>query len=100
MSATSQYKTVMEIIDAFQILEPQAAILTKLDEAASKATALSAIIERRMPLSFITDGQQVPEDIYAPEAETLIHNCLAGNDMENDCNDELNQDNWLVENYA
>lgn len=100
MSATSQYKSVMEIIDAFQILEPQAVILTKLDEAVSKATALSAIIERRMPLSFITDGQQVPEDIYAPEAETLIQKCMAVSDVETDYNDEINQDDWLAESYA
>ncbi|MDD1621144.1 MAG: flagellar biosynthesis protein FlhF [Methylococcaceae bacterium] len=100
MSATSQYKSVMEIMDAFQILEPQAVILTKLDEAVSKGMALSAIIERRMPLSFITDGQQVPEDIYAPEAETLIQQCVTSCDVENDYNDELNQGDWLAENYA
>lgn len=100
MSATTQYKSVMEIMDAFQILEPQAVILTKLDEAVSKAMALSAIIEQRMPLSFITDGQQVPEDIHAPEAEALIQQCLAGCDVENDYNDELTQDGWLAENYA
>jgi flagellar biosynthesis protein FlhF len=100
MSATSQYKSVMEIMDAFQILAPQAVILTKLDEAVSKGMALSAIIERRMPLSFITDGQQVPEDIYAPEAETLIQQCVTACDVENDYNDELNQGDWLAENYA
>jgi len=100
MSATSQYKSVMEIMDAFQILEPQAVILTKLDEAVSKAMALSAIIERRMPLSFITDGQQVPEDIYAPEAETLIQQCVSDCNMENDYNDDLTQDGWLAEHYA
>ncbi len=100
MSATSQYKSVMEIMDAFQILEPQAAILTKLDEAVCKGTALSAIIERRMPLSFITNGQQVPEDIYAPEADALIQECVTGCDTENLYNDELNQEDWLAENYA
>jgi flagellar biosynthesis protein FlhF len=100
ISATSQYKTVMEIIDAFQILEPQAAILTKLDEGVSKASALSAIIERRLPLSFITDGQQVPEDIYEPQAETLIQRCMVSCNSEYDYNDELNQDDWLAESYA
>ena len=100
MSATSHYKTVMEIIDAYQILEPQAAILTKFDEAASKATALSAIIERRLPLAFITDGQQVPEDIHEPEAELLIKHCIASAMSESENNDELNQVGWLVENYA
>ncbi|MGD0959022.1 MAG: flagellar biosynthesis protein FlhF [Methylomonas sp.] len=100
ISATSQYKTVMEIIDAFKILAPHAAILTKLDEGVSKASALSAIIERRLPLAYITDGQQVPEDIYEPEAETLIQKCIVASNNEQDYNDELNQENWLAENYA
>ncbi|WP_347988483.1 flagellar biosynthesis protein FlhF [Methylomonas sp. AM2-LC] len=100
ISATSQYKTVMEVIDAFQILEPHAAILTKLDEGVSKASALSAIIERRLPLSFITDGQQVPEDIYEPEAEALIQRCVMSCNTEYDYNDKLNQDDWLAESYA
>jgi flagellar biosynthesis protein FlhF len=100
ISATSQYKTVMEVIDAFQILEPQAAILTKLDEGVSRASALSAIIERRLPLSFITNGQQVPEDIHEPQADTLIQNCMVNLNTEQNYNHELNQDGWLAENYA
>lgn len=100
MSATSHYKSAVEIMDAFQILEPQAVILTKLDEAVSKAMALSALIERRVPLAFITDGQQVPEDIYVPEADRLIAECLAGCDAEDDYNDALAQEGWLAEQYA
>jgi len=100
ISATSQYKTVLEIIQAFQISEPKAVILTKFDEAVSKATALSAIIEKRIPLSFITDGQQVPEDIYAPEAETLIQKCVAIGEEDYDYNERLDQDDRLVEHYA
>lgn len=99
MSATTQYKSMLEIIEAFRILEPQATILTKLDEAVSKATALSAIIERRMPLSFVTDGQQVPEDIFLPDAGALIRQCLA------DAEEALayegeNQDDWMAESHA
>jgi len=99
MSATTQYKAALEIMDAFQLLEPQATILTKFDEAVSKATALSALIERRMPLSFVTDGQQVPEDIYVPDAEALIQQCMP---MENDgqLTEAMNYDNWLAESHA
>jgi flagellar biosynthesis protein FlhF len=75
-------------------------ILTKFDEAVSKATALSAIIEKRIPLSFITDGQQVPEDIYAPEAETLIQKCVVIGEEDYDYNERLDQDDRLVEHYA
>lgn len=99
MSATTQYKAALEIMDAFRVLEPQATILTKFDEAASKGTALSALIERRMPLSFVTDGQQVPEDIYAPDADALIRQCMQ---LENDDQDlsAMNYDNWMAESHA
>lgn len=99
MSATTQHKAALEIIDSFQMIAPQATILTKFDEAASKATALSALIERRMPLSFVTDGQQVPEDIYLPEATSLIQTCMQI-DMNDYESDPMNYDAWLVENHA
>ncbi len=98
MSATTQYKAAMEIMDAFQTLEPQATILTKFDEAVTKATALSAVIERRMPLAFITDGQQVPEDIYAPEPASLIQQCMQ---KEDDLYaNSMNYQHWMAESHA
>ncbi|MEY4719479.1 MAG: hypothetical protein RL563_2097 [Pseudomonadota bacterium] len=99
MSATTQHKAALEIIDSFQMIAPQATILTKFDEAASKATALSALIERQMPLSFVTDGQQVPEDIYLPEATSLIKACMQVNGDDHD-SDNLVNDAWLVESHA
>ena len=99
MSATTQYKAALEIMDAFQILEPQATILTKFDEAVSKATALSALIERRMPLSFITDGQQVPEDIYMPDADVLIQQCML-KEHDEQYTETMNYDNWMAESHA
>ncbi|AEG02418.1 flagellar biosynthesis protein FlhF [Methylomonas methanica] len=99
MSATTQYKAALEIMDAFRILEPQATILTKFDEAVTKATALSALIERRMPLSFITDGQQVPEDIYLPDADVLIQQCLLQDDGEQ-YTDSMNYEQWMAESHA
>jgi flagellar biosynthesis protein FlhF len=99
MSATTQYKSALEIMDAFQTLEPQATILTKFDEAVTKATALSALIERRMPLSFITDGQQVPEDIYVPDAVALIQQCMPQHGTEQFAA-EMEADDWMVESHA
>jgi len=100
MSATTQYKAMLEIMDAFRILEPQATILTKFDEAVSKGTALSAIIERRMPLSFITDGQQVPEDIYLPDADALIRQCMESVDQDHGYGDDVNVEDWMAESHA
>lgn len=98
MPASTHYRTAMEIMRAFQSVRPQAAILTKLDEANNMAMALSALTEKRLPLAFITDGQHVPEDIYAPEGVSLIKHCI---DMfENEQSElDFDQDDWSA-SYA
>ncbi|MGZ4979906.1 MAG: flagellar biosynthesis protein FlhF [Methylobacter sp.] len=99
MSAATEYKAMNEIIKAFQVFEPQASILTKLDEAATIGSAVSSIIENNLPLSFIADGQQVPEDMHSPCAQTLISQCVAELDMETDYND-INNEAWAAQGYA
>ena len=84
MSAATEYKAMNEIIEAFHLFKPQAAILTKLDEAATIGSALSSLIEHNLPLSFITNGQQVPEDMRHPSARELVAQCVAELDVEDD----------------
>ncbi len=100
ISATTQYKAMKEIIHAFKIFEPESTILTKLDETAQPGSALSVMIEHQQPISFITNGQQVPEDIYIPDAENLIELCEAGLEQENDYTEEVSYDEWVAEGYA
>jgi len=100
MSAATQYKAMKEIIQAFQIFQPEAGILTKLDEAATKGAARSALIEQRMPLSYVTDGQQVPEDLHVASAKQLIEQCAAESDQESDYNAILDYDDWVAQGYA
>lgn len=99
MSAATEYKAMNEIIKAFQVFEPQASILTKLDEAATIGSAISSIIEHNLPLSFIADGQQVPEDMHNPCARTLVAQCVAELDEESDYND-VNNEAWAAQGYA
>jgi flagellar biosynthesis protein FlhF len=99
MSAATEYKAMNEIIKAFQVFEPQASILTKLDEAATIGSAISSIIEHNLPLAFIADGQQVPEDMHSPCARTLIAQCVAELEQESDYND-VNNEAWVAQGYA
>lgn len=99
MSAATEYKAMNEIIKAFQVFEPQASILTKLDEAATVGSAISSIIENNLPLSFIADGQQVPEDMHSPCARTLIAQCVTELDVQSDYND-TNNEVWMAQGYA
>jgi flagellar biosynthesis protein FlhF len=100
MSASTEYKAMNAIIKAFSIFEPQASILTKLDEAVSIGAAISSIIENNLPLSFITDGQQVPEDIHRPNAQTLIEYCASELLTENDDDEYEDFDIGMTQAYA
>jgi flagellar biosynthesis protein FlhF len=100
MSAATQYKAMNEIINSFKVFNPESSILTKLDETVVQGSALSASIEQQLPISFMTNGQQVPEDIYFPDAYRLIEQCVAEIDEENDYNETLNYDDWVAEGYA
>lgn len=77
LSATSSRETTQSILDGFSAVRPTAAILTKLDETPQLAGTLGALEGRALPLSYVTTGQQVPDDIEVAEAEGLVRNLLA-----------------------
>jgi len=99
MSATTQLKTMNEIINAFQIFHPEAAILTKLDEIVMKGSAISALTENQLPLAFVTNGQQVPEDIHEIEPLAFVSQCAREIEQEQLENLQA-KDEWIAEEYA
>ncbi len=100
MSAATQYQATHEIIEAFRQYGPQAGILTKLDEAVAQGGALSAIIEQQLPLSLLTDGQQVPEDIHSADPEALIRQCVTGIASESDYTNQFSDEDRVAVGYA
>ena len=99
MSAATQFTAMNEIINAFRMLEPEAGILTKLDETALKGSAISALIEHHLPLAYVTDGQQVPEDLHKLRANELVAQCAAELEQDNE-QEDLNYDDWVAQEYA
>lgn len=77
LSAASQYRAMREAIEAFAGFAPEACVLTKLDETAQLGTALSALIEHRLPAAFLCDGQQVPEDLHQARPQWLMDRCFS-----------------------
>ena len=100
MSAATEYKAMNAIIKAFSVFDPQACILTKLDEAVMIGSAISSIIEHNLPLSFITDGQQVPEDFHSANARTLVGQCVAEMNAESELDENVDQEPWAAQAYA
>ena len=72
-SATSRGDTLDDIIHAYQGPELVGTVLTKVDEAASLATALDAIMRNNLRLFYVSNGQRVPEDLHLPNRAYLLH---------------------------
>ena len=72
LSATVHPSVLEETIRAFSGVPLDGAILTKLDEAASLGGVLSAIIEQKLTLRFVANGQRVPEDIQVARVSELL----------------------------
>ena len=84
LSATTDARALGEVIRAFAPAEPKACIVTKLDEVDCPGGVLSAIIEHQLPLSFMTDGQRVPEDIHLARANSLMGQFMQLDDIQQD----------------
>ncbi len=58
-------------IDAYAGLAPAALVLTKWDETRVPGEVLSLAIERGLPLSHLTIGQEVPDDLVVADAGAI-----------------------------
>ena len=58
--------------DNFKCLNYQSYIFTKKDETQKCGTILNQIMKQSLPVSYITTGQNVPEDIEQAEIEKLL----------------------------
>jgi flagellar biosynthesis protein FlhF len=84
LSATADSATLLDAAQRFSVFEPDAVILTKLDEAARVGNCINLALRRALPFAYFTTGQRVPEDITLADAQTLacaalreIAECLA-----------------------
>ncbi len=71
LSATTRESELLDTIARFSHLEISRVIFSKIDECGRLGVLLNVHCADRTPISFITNGQRVPEDIIVPEPETL-----------------------------
>lgn len=72
LPATSHYQVLIDAITRYQANQVDQCILTKLDESLAVGGALSAVIETGLPVSYLTHGQRVPEDIKMATRHQLV----------------------------
>jgi flagellar biosynthesis protein FlhF len=78
LSAAASPRVVAQAAERFACAKPDCLIATKLDEAVSFGSIIDAAHELDIPLSFVTTGQEVPDEIELPDTARLAHWTLTG----------------------
>lgn len=91
LPANTGFQDMDEVVRRFSAANPQGVVLTKLDETGRFGSALSVAVDHRLPITWVTDGQDVPEDLHRASAANLVlrlEDLRRAADMP--CNPELN----------
>jgi len=72
LSATTKPLDLQEIVDRFGICHPDHLLFTKLDETSTFGPIFNELVRTQKPLSYIADGQRVPEDLHAVRGEQIV----------------------------
>ncbi|QAT39965.1 flagellar biosynthesis protein FlhF [Clostridium sp. JN-9] len=63
ISCTTKAKDIADIVKGYGILNYENVIITKMDETSTYGSILNIVSSAKKPISFITTGQSVPDDI-------------------------------------
>jgi flagellar biosynthesis protein FlhF len=72
LPATYRASNLAKVTQEFAMFGANKAMLTKLDEAESNGAALSHAILANLPVSFVTAGQRIPEDLKVADKDQLL----------------------------
>jgi len=72
LSATGQMNLQDNVISGFSKINLDGCIITKIDEAASLGEVISVLIKHELPVSFVCDGQKVPDDLHRARGRLLV----------------------------
>lgn len=78
VSAGSKYEDLRDIYQTYSILDIDTMIITKLDETKGFGNIFSLIYETKKPLSYLSIGQEVPDDLMVASSEYLVDCLLDG----------------------
>jgi flagellar biosynthesis protein FlhF len=87
VTAGTKYRDIREIFQQFEPFNYRSVIISKMDETLRVGNVISALADRNKLLSYITDGQGVPNDIHRARAVPFLLN-LEGFKIDRDRIDE------------
>ncbi|WP_100373188.1 flagellar biosynthesis protein FlhF [Bacillus sp. FJAT-45037] len=78
LALTSKYEDMKQIIGQFSLIPIKQVIFTKQDETSSYGACINVPFEFGLGVAYVTNGQNVPDDMIEATAERLIQPILKG----------------------
>jgi len=72
LSAVTKEKDFIGILEKFRVMPIDSLIFTKLDESSEYGDLLNQLIRTKIPVSYFTNGPQVPEDMEVATLGKLV----------------------------
>ena len=78
LSATTKYRDLIKITEAYSEISEYRLIFTKLDETSTIGNIFNIKMLTGAPLSYATNGQNVPDDISRMDPQNIARQLLGG----------------------
>lgn len=78
LSATTKYRDLKEICDMYRSISDYSLIFTKLDETSAYGNLLNIKLYADADISYMTNGQNVPDDIEVFQSQEIVKKLLGG----------------------
>jgi flagellar biosynthesis protein FlhF len=78
LSSTSTTKNLFDVAENFKLYKYNSVIFTKIDEAVSFGSILNLVSNFDVPISFISNGQVIPDDIISADSDFIANMIYTG----------------------
>ena len=78
LSATTKYRDLISIADSYKEMADYKLIFTKLDETTTLGNLLNLRLYTNADMSYVTYGQNVPDDIEEFNPQSTVKQLLGG----------------------
>ncbi len=72
VSANTKKKDLNQIFKSFNVMQFDSIIITKVDETSYIGNVINVADKYNKPISYFTDGQEVPNDIHIANADEIV----------------------------
>ena len=77
LSATAKESDLLNAIKSVNTIDVQHLIFTKLDESGTCGNLINVLVQNSLPVSFVTNGREVPNDIQTGSMDKIVANLLS-----------------------